>query len=226
MPAGATKFGSEFLVNSITTNFQGNADVVGLTDGRFVAVWIDRSNGDTFDVRAQMFNADGTKAGAEFLINSTTTDNQSSPAVAALPDGGFVVAFVDNSAVNDDIRVRIFNADGTPRGNDFIATTLFPLESQTAPDVTVLTNGNFIVTWNLLSPGNDVHAQIFDSNGQLIGGEISITASPGSADQTPAIAALAGGGFAIAWEVFLMTRRTSEFSSSMQPVIQLVQPSK
>ena len=163
----------------------------------FVAIWADLSTG-TFDVRGQMFNADGTKSGPEFLVNTTTSGHQSSPAVAALPDGGFVVSFDDSSAGNFDVRAQIFDADGTPRGNEFVANTVTALNQGDA-DVAALTNGNFVVTWNIQNPGDDVRAQIFSPTGTFIGGEILVTASI-SADDTPAIAALAGGGFVVTWE--------------------------
>ena len=44
-------------------------------------------------VRAQTFNADGTKFGSEFLVNTTTTNEQSAPTITTLADGHFVVAW-------------------------------------------------------------------------------------------------------------------------------------
>src|SRR5215217_1977136 len=58
------------------------------------------------------------KWGDEFLVNTTTTDGQSDPAITALADGRFIVAWMDQSATGDDtwswaVRAQIFNADGS-----------------------------------------------------------------------------------------------------------------
>ena len=46
---GATAFGTEFLVNTTTTNDQFEPTIAALADGRFVVVWTDpsASGGDT-----------------------------------------------------------------------------------------------------------------------------------------------------------------------------------
>src|SRR5690349_2871358 len=103
---GASKWGAEFLVNSVTTLGQSDPTITGLANGRFVVAWTDfsRTDGDTstFSLRGQVFNADSSKARAEFLVNSTTANDQSQPAATALSDGRFVVVWRDNSQTGDD----------------------------------------------------------------------------------------------------------------------------
>ena len=88
-----------------------------------MATWTDKSGtlGDSsFAIHAQMFSADGTKAGAEFRVNTTTSEDQLVADVTGLPDGRFVVMWTDLSGgpLNPDIRGQIFNPDGTPSGGD------------------------------------------------------------------------------------------------------------
>ena len=64
--------------------------------------------------------------GDEFLVNSTAIGDQYSPTITALSDGRFVVAWDDTSWIGGDtsgfgIRARVFNADGSPAGTDFLA---------------------------------------------------------------------------------------------------------
>src|SRR6478609_283707 len=119
--ATGARVGGEFLVNTTTTDNQNHPTLTALTDGRFVAAWSDASEtgGDTdgLAVRGQVFNADGSKSGAEFLIDSTTTaSNQLLPSIAALPDGRFVAAWRDDSTSQQiasyAIRAQVFNNDG------------------------------------------------------------------------------------------------------------------
>src|SRR4051812_33206736 len=91
------KWGTEFRVNSNIDGDQSSGVVKALADGRFVVVWNDDSgtlgdaSGDA--LHAQIFNADGSKSGAEFLVNTTTMDNQEDATITALADGRFMVAW-------------------------------------------------------------------------------------------------------------------------------------
>ena len=49
-----------------------------------------------------MFNADGSPAGNDFLINSTTLGYQLNPTITALSGGRFVVAWEDYSQTGGD----------------------------------------------------------------------------------------------------------------------------
>jgi Ca2+-binding RTX toxin-like protein len=107
--ADGSKSGGELLVNTTTADFQVLPSVTALLDGSFVVTWTDfsQTGGDTSltAVRAQLFSADGTKSGDEFLVNATTSGNQSQPTVTALADGRIMFAFSDPG----DIRGQIFD---------------------------------------------------------------------------------------------------------------------
>src|SRR4051794_11476122 len=98
--------GSEFLVNIATASNQVEPTVTALTDGRFVVAWSDfsQTDGDTsgWAVRAQVFNADGTPSGTEFLVNTATPSYQFEPTITALAGGRFVVAWRDFSKTGGD----------------------------------------------------------------------------------------------------------------------------
>ena len=59
-----------------------------------------------------------------FWVNSTTAGAQSGAVYGRFNDGGFAVAFAsaDTAANGADIRMRLFNADGTPVGGDFVVS--------------------------------------------------------------------------------------------------------
>src|SRR5262245_3338164 len=102
-------FGDELLVNTTTASFQGESSIAALADGRFLLTWMDasQSDGDTAGraIRAQIFQADGSKAGAEFLVNTTTVEHQEGPTYIALSDGGFAIAWTDFSKSGGDTSV-------------------------------------------------------------------------------------------------------------------------
>lgn len=125
MTVGGTLVGPEVVINTTTTGEQSQPAGTVLSDGRLVVVWADRSQsgGDTNDlaVRGQIFNADGTPAGSEFLVNTTTTYGQYEPEVVAFADGGFLIVFNDGSgSSHSDVRAQAYNADGTKSGSEFL----------------------------------------------------------------------------------------------------------
>ncbi|MDQ6436865.1 calcium-binding protein [Mesorhizobium sp. LHD-90] len=174
--ANGSKAGGTFLVNTTTNNFQGGPSAIGLTDGRFVVTWTDESKtgGDLSSeaIRGQVFNANGSKAGGEFLVNSTTERAQNSSSTTALKDGRFVVTWTEESQFDRDpyfavVRAQVFAADGSKSGREFIAGTT--TKGQQSSSVAALTDGRFIISWTDLngtggdSNGRAVHAQIFDA---------------------------------------------------------------
>src|SRR5829696_1334384 len=125
--ATPSKWGSEFLVNATTAANQSEPAVVTLAGNRMIVVWADASGtgedlSDTA-VRAQLLNADGSKFGAEFLVNTTTAAAQADPEVTAVAGGGFAVVWMDGSQTGGDtsgaaIRGQIFGSDGTRFGGE------------------------------------------------------------------------------------------------------------
>jgi hypothetical protein len=86
--------GPEFRVNSHTTGSQRDAAVASDSDGRFVVVWESfQGASSAFDVLGQRYDPSGAPLGSEFRVNGYATGDQRHPAVAAAPDGRFVVAW-------------------------------------------------------------------------------------------------------------------------------------
>jgi Ca2+-binding RTX toxin-like protein/lysophospholipase L1-like esterase len=200
-------------IGGSTTNLQAEPRIAALANGRFVSAWTDSTgmgadaNGSA--VRAQLFNADGTRAGSEFLVNTTTAGNQANPSVTALPDGRFVIAWTDDSRSGNDrsgsaIRAQLFNANGTRAGAEFLVNTS-TAGNQSNPSITALSAGRFAIAWTDDSrSGNDrsgsaIRAQLFNANGTRAGAELLVNSTTAGNQSNPSITALAGGRFAIAW---------------------------
>ena len=211
--ADGAKSGSEFLVNTTTTNNQEQPSITALADGRFVATWADNSStgGDTSNsaIRAQVFNANGTKSGGEFLVNTTTSGFQSDASITTLADGRFVVAWRDSSQSAGDtsvaaIRAQVFNANGTKSGGEFLVNTT-TFGDQLDPSITALADGRFVAAWTDKSAsGGDtshwaIRAQVFNADGAKSGGEFLVNTSTTNSQSEPSITALADGRFAVAW---------------------------
>ena len=88
--------GPEFRVNTYTTGLQFDAFVASRPGGDFVVVWNSFGQDGHF---GQLFSAAGTPTGAEFRVNTFTTDQVTRPSVAWGPSGEFVVAWTSEGAL-------------------------------------------------------------------------------------------------------------------------------
>jgi Ca2+-binding RTX toxin-like protein len=148
--ADGTTNGPEFVVNTFSTYDQYEASVTSLTDGGFVVTWTSNNSqdGDSGGVFGQRYNADGTPNGAEFQVNTYTTESQDSSSVTSLPDGGFIVTWESHNqdGNNDGVFGQRYNADGTPNGTEFQINT-YTDGSQLNPSVASLPDGSIVVAW-------------------------------------------------------------------------------
>lgn len=208
------KWNGEFLVNTTTNGDQFGPTIAGLTNGRFVVTWSDASgNSPDFSslaCRAQIFNADGSKFGAEVLVNTTLTGNQDQPRITALAGGRFAVTFQDTSLLNTanpdsvDVRVQLFGADGSKTGAEFVAPAT-SIAVQTEPAIAELQKGRYVVVWTDSSgTGGDtssdaIRSQVFNADGTRFGIERLVNTTTLGPQTSPAVTALANGDYAVAW---------------------------
>ncbi|WP_111732385.1 calcium-binding protein [Roseovarius amoyensis] len=206
--ADGTPVGGEVLVNTTTTDIQFNPNIAPLAGGGFVIIWEDQSS-DLADIRAQVFAADGTPVGSEFLVNATTVLQQWNPQITALEGGGFVVTWQDSSFTGGDtsspgVRAQVFTADGTPVGGELQVNTT-TTGGQGTQQITALEGGGFVITWQDLSEtggdtsGAAIRAQVFAADGTPIGDELLVNTTTSGTQAYPEVTALAGGGFTITW---------------------------
>jgi hypothetical protein len=155
-----------------------------------VAAWIEQLPGGKPQIKIRTLDQD-TLSGPESQVSTAEVEPLIRPALAALPDGGFIVVWADKRA-DERIRAQPYSSDGSKNGPEFRANTVPGLHRY--PIVACLTNGNIVIAWRarLLGPLL-VHFQIFNATGP-VGTEQTTTL-----DVTEiAMTALDSGGFVIA----------------------------
>ena len=204
--ADGSESGTEFLVNHLTISHQRESTVTATPDGGFIVAWHSYypQQGDNSEtgIKARAFNADGSVAISEFLVNNITENYQFDPSISALSDGRFVVTWRSSTQNHGEteIRARVFNADGSEDVAEFQVNELVQGHQYT-PIVTTLTNGNFVISWYTRESqqGDDVETgirgRIFNSDGTEIGPEFLVNEYTDGGQFTPAITALANGQF-------------------------------
>ena len=203
---GALPDFGERQANTFVTSNQ-DAPNVARIDGGFVMVW--QSTGQdaagSLGIYGQRFDNEGNAVGAEFVVNTTTTGNQLDGHVAGLPGGGFVVTWtgVDSSA--QGIYMQRFAADGSLVGTETLVNT-FETSTQADASVTVLDDGNILVTWSSFgnsiagANGYDIYYRVFDgTTGAALTSEARANLETSSTQDISTVTALPGGGFVIGW---------------------------
>ncbi len=149
--AGGAPLTEEISVNSYIFGTQTLPAVAVEPDGRFLVVWqtslSDGPDRSQDSIRARLYSAEGIALGDEFQVNTHAPMAQRNPAVAASPDGGFVVVWEDASR---NIRGRVLASDGSPLGDDFVVNTTIGTTVGGvvgAPAVAVGSGRDVVVVW-------------------------------------------------------------------------------
>ena len=203
--ATAQDGGPPFQINTFTTNHQVFPGVSADGTGGFVVAWESHTQDDGVGVGviARSFDAAGAPRTGEVLANAVVAGPQEKAAVAALPDGGFFVAWASGFLPGEDVFIRRFAANGVPLGVDLpVNTTIFA--SQRAPSVDADASGNVVVVWesqNVIFQGNwTIFARRYNSAGVPLSGELQVSQATSGEQHEPVVAMDPLGNFVVTWE--------------------------
>ncbi len=202
--ASGNPAGAEFQVNTETFNMQENPDIAALDGGGFVVTWESQNqDGSATGVYGQRYDASGNPAGTEFLINSTTDNQQYNSRVVGTSDGGFVVVWQSQNQDADDrgVFAQRYDAAGVAQGAEFQVNTT-ETGAQDEPAVAALDSG-FVVVWSSAGQdgsGSGVFAQRFDTSGNPVEFEFQVNTETNGDQGAATVVALSDGGFLVAWQ--------------------------
>jgi VCBS repeat-containing protein len=203
--ANGAPLGDESRVNGAVKADQSQPSVAPLSDDGWVVTWTsDGQDGSHTGVYQQRFGADGSPAGEETRVNVTTEGHQGQPNVVGLTDGGWLVTWSAFNAVEGDYDVvqRRFDSQGEPVGGE-VTVNAFTSSDQMSADVTVLTDGGWVVTWtsHVQDDGNSfgIYQQRFDVAGVKVGPETQVHTTVAGNQLDPTVTALGDGGWLVSW---------------------------
>ncbi|HEY1230869.1 MAG TPA: hypothetical protein VGF26_26485, partial [Ramlibacter sp.] len=194
--------GAEHLVTA-----QGNyAQVAAFADGRFLVTWRLSPYAYEVDARGAMFDAQGVQVGGTLALGSAFNSYQPRP--LALPDGSFVLAIDtdDGKYSASHGLVQRFAADGTPLGQATRLESQLSVQTGAASPnsagqarTALLADGRIATVWVASGNGlSELRLSLFDGQAQSLGAATTLD-TRNAPVALPAIAALADGGYAIAW---------------------------
>jgi len=218
-PAGVAPYLDD--INPLGTGDQESPEVAAVAGGGFAITW--QSEGGPTDVDIdtdlRIYDNSGAPVTGTIAVHDTEPtgfdDDQVPRLILGLASGNVAVVFEDentNDGTNtDDYFVRTFQADGTPlTGMLLVGGAAHDPGQVSNPRMAELSNGNFVVAWeesDALDGADDgVFFQVFGPDGAPV---TPAGVAPylddinplGTGDQeSPEVAAVAGGGFAITWQ--------------------------
>jgi len=138
----------------------------------------------------------------EHSLFASEADSYTAPQMLALDDGNVMVSCtVTHADGTSDVVARVFTADWTPVSAEFTVNS-YLAGNQSTPEMTLLENGNVVVTWTSEGEdgdGNGVYARILAPDGSAVTEEIAVNSYTTGAQEQPLITALAGGDFLVSW---------------------------
>jgi Ca2+-binding RTX toxin-like protein len=178
----------EFRVNTTVAGSQSQPAFTALSGGGFVATF-NTGNNTYF----QRYDSAGGALGGETLAGAFS---QNGPAtVIGLSNDRFLVA----GSLGLAVRFRIFDASGFPDSPELIVNNP-NLASVSNIEAVSLSDGGWVIAWSqtVLSPvvHSELHTQRYDSLGNKVGGETTVSeTAPGDIH----LAAGANGDYTIQW---------------------------
>lgn len=147
--AGST-VGIPFRINASAAGDQDTAAIAALNDGGWLVTWQSQGqDGSGSGIYQQRYAANGSPVGGEALVNMfTTAGNQQHPSVAALTDGGWIVAWMSANVDGSGYAVvtQRFQASGALFGGQNQVNGIITGD-QAYPTIIAMADGGYLVRW-------------------------------------------------------------------------------
>jgi hypothetical protein len=177
---------------------QADGQIARLPDGGYVVVWTDSSrthNPNGSAIVGQRYDSLGNKVGGEVNISQFSAGDQFSPAITALPNGNVAIAFVDTSAGNLDLYVRVFDPSLGLVRTDTIDVSI---NVTFTPSIAAFADGSYVITYTAGSGvDTDIVARVVSSSG-TVGAQFDIDNQTDNRDLSE-VATLANGNFVVTY---------------------------
>jgi hypothetical protein len=203
----ATALGPRFLVNESTLRSAPQPRVGAAQDGSFLVAW-QQDDGSEVGVVARLYPPTGSTGAAPMLLNTYTVGRQRPGAVAASPDGTYLVVWDSTilSGPSQDgsdggIFARRCDSAGGPIGTEFQVNS-YTVGRQTMPVVGIDGKGNFVVVWESRQAlGNyGLFGQRFDRVGARVGTEFQVSSYTYGGQALASTTMDDGGNFVVLWQ--------------------------
>ncbi|MCR6500386.1 putative Ig domain-containing protein [Shinella sp. CPCC 101442] len=203
--AAGQPLGSERQVNATPDNKQYQQQIAVLQGGGWVVVWQSTGqDGSGNGIYQQVFDAAGDPTGPETLVNSTTTNSQILPQIAALPGGGWVVTWQSygQDGSNWGVYQQVYGADGQTVGAE-ARVNVATAGGQSDARIALLASGGWVVIWHSESQnqgGLDIFQRVFAADGIALTSEMRVHVASAGHQTNGQVTLLSDDGWVVTWQ--------------------------
>lgn len=176
---------------------------------------------NVIDILAQRFDANGSPIGNTLIVANSTID-EFDPSIAMTPQGPFVISYTAQvSASNQDVRARLFFANGsTQRDIDVASTSSF---NECRSSVGRANDGRIVVAYeSTRANSNDSNIQLARISPSGIVQAVDAVATSGSSDdERPSLSVDRFGNSVVVWEHFRSPTNRDIWSRTVSSIGQL-----
>jgi len=172
------------------------------SSGNYLVTWTDERIG-TKDIFLQRYNNNFEKVGKNELVNDDIGElsDQNDPEITKINETKIAVVWEDgrNGEYDTDIYMQVLQLDGVKYGGNIKVNDNENFSIQYNPAISSSQNGFFVIVWEDYRNNNsDIYGQLFNENGQKIGGNFKVNKSPKC--YTPDVAMDENGNFVVVWD--------------------------
>lgn len=198
-----TQWLNNFQVNTgpAATGFQSVPQIIGLSNGNFLVVWSESSDGtiataNGLDIVGKIYDADGNVVRDSFQLNSNQIDDEYDFDIVATNDGGFAMVYLDDVADSQNILYQRYDETGSSTVFRLVASEGAADRSHLNPEVTFNhVTGEAVVTFTDVEAGDtDIRAVTIDSTNS-VSAEYNAAQNSADRDVEGSLAVLANGNY-------------------------------
>jgi Ca2+-binding RTX toxin-like protein len=183
-----------------TSNSTYDPDILQLANGNILVSWTTIDNAAApntgTDLMGQIFDPLGNPVGSAVVLNNSWfSDDERNGDLAAMSDGGFLIAYEDSDG-STDLRVERYNAAGTNIGFASIIQDGAGAPSFSDPHIAVSSATSAMITYVKTSGDPTIVAKIYNPTTGTVGTEFNLIAYSGG-DFSPDVAVLSNGNYVV-----------------------------
>jgi len=203
--SNGSKFASQFLVNTYTTDGQSNPSIAMDNTGNMFVTWQSiGQDGNSSGLYYQKFDSSNNRleVQTERKVHSYTTGSQGSPIISGDKNGNFFVVWrgQGDGTYTDEIFMNAFKT-GISQANYRINT--YATGTQQNPSIAVNSAGEFTIAWGGegLLDTSGIFAKRFNTNTTIKGAEFRVNTytTATHSNYSPSVAMDSTGNFVVAW---------------------------
>jgi hypothetical protein len=178
--------GSSFRLSDVSTGSQVDPNIEARPDGGYWTAWADARSGNP-DIYCQRLNRNGSKVGANFLVNDDHGSAlQRCSSIGMDANGLMCIAWEDERNGATDIYRCVTDAAGSPLGANLRLNGDGPGGAAQYYASVAGGDGRFLVAWTDMRAGSDstdIYAQYVDGNGTPVGSNFLVNSDGSGASQ-------------------------------------------